>query len=81
VIGIVVFAVSPALKSESARLAIVFGALFGLVAYATYDITNYATLKNWPFAVTALDMAWGTFLTAVTALAGYYAVRLTAGLA
>lgn len=81
VIGVVVFAVSPALKADSARLAIGLGALFGFIAYATYDITNYATLKNWPLAVVVVDMAWGAVLTAVSAFAGYYAVRVVAGAA
>ncbi|MFZ2102048.1 MAG: DUF2177 family protein [Oricola sp.] len=76
VVGIVAFAVIPALRADSARMALLLGALFGLVAYATYDMTNYATLKNWPFAVVAVDMAWGTFLTAASALAGFHGARL-----
>lgn len=76
VIGIVVFAVMPALKADSARLAVVMGGLFGLIAYATYDMTNYATLKNWPFTVVVVDMAWGAFLTGVSAFAGYQITRL-----
>lgn len=75
VVGIVVFAVAPALKAESARTAILLGALLGFVAYATYDMTNYATLRNWPLAVTVLDIAWGTVLTATSAFVGYHAVR------
>jgi uncharacterized membrane protein len=76
VIGIVAFAVMPALKAESAMTAVALGALFGLIAYGTYDMTNYATLKNWPFTVVAVDMAWGTFLTATSALAGFHGTRL-----
>ncbi|MCB1464833.1 MAG: DUF2177 family protein [Nitratireductor sp.] len=79
VVGVVVFAVLPALKAESLAHAVLLGALFGLVAYATYDITNFATLKNWPFSVVALDVAWGSFLTAISACAGYAGVRMVVG--
>lgn len=70
VIGIVIFAISPALGAGSADQALLYGALFGFFAYATYDITNYATLKNWPQSVTLLDIAWGTTLTGVSAYVG-----------
>lgn len=70
VIGIIIFAVSPALQSGSAEKALLYGALFGFFAYATYDITNYATLKNWPMSVTLVDLAWGTFVTGLSAYLG-----------
>ena len=76
VVGIVVFAVMPALKGNAPGTALVFGALFGLIAYGTYDLTNYATLKEWPLLVVVVDMAWGAFLTSVSALAGYYGARV-----
>ena len=76
VAGIVIFAVAPALREESAGHALVFGALFGFFAYATYDMTNYATLRDWPLAVSLVDMAWGTALTGVSALLGYFGTRL-----
>ncbi len=66
-VGIVLFAVSPALKSGQWTTALIWGALFGLFAYGTYDLTNYATLRNWGFKITAIDMAWGTFVTALSA--------------
>jgi len=69
-VGILIFAVRPALTSGDWRTAALYGALFGFFAYATYDLTNFATLKMWTLRVTVLDMAWGTFLTAVTAAAG-----------
>ncbi|MBB4303478.1 putative membrane protein [Rhodobium orientis] len=76
VVGIVIFAVAPALKgSGSATTAALYGALFGFFAYATYDMTNYATLKNWPVVITAVDIVWGTVLTGVSALAGYLVTR------
>lgn len=76
VIGIVIFAVAPALQSGSLTVALLYGALFGFFTYATYDLTNYATLKNWSPLVTIVDIAWGTCLTAVSAVLGYSATRL-----
>ena len=68
--GILVFAVRPALANGDWRTAALFGALFGFFAYATYDLTNFATLKVWTLRVTLLDIAWGTFLTGTVATAG-----------
>ncbi|QIB36142.1 DUF2177 family protein [Ancylobacter pratisalsi] len=68
--GIVVFAVQPALASGRWTTALLFGALLGLVAYSTYDLTNQATLRQWSTLVTAADMIWGTVLTGVSATAG-----------
>jgi uncharacterized membrane protein len=72
-LGIVIFAVTPGLREGSWRTAAVLGALLGLVAYGTYDLTNLATLKGWPVTMTFVDMAWGVVLTAASASAGYYA--------
>jgi uncharacterized membrane protein len=69
-VGILIFAVRPALTSGDWRTAALYGALFGFFAYATYDLTNFATLKVWTLRVTMLDMAWGTVLTGATATAG-----------
>ena len=68
--GIQIFAVRPALVSGDWRTAVLYGALFGLFCYATYDLTNMATMKVWSLRVTLYDMAWGTILTGVTAGAG-----------
>jgi len=76
VVGIVIFAVAPALRSESVVTALMYGALFGFFTYATYDVTNYATLKNWPVIVAVVDVAWGTFLGAISATLGYLLTRL-----
>ena len=76
VVGIVIFGVMAGLRDDSWRSAAIYGALFGLFAYATYDLTNLATLKNWPMIVSVVDMAWGTFVTALAATGGYLAVRL-----
>jgi uncharacterized membrane protein len=65
--GIVVFAVKPALDAGSAARALTHGALFGFIAYATYDLTNQATMRDWPVLVTVVDLAWGSVLTATVA--------------
>lgn len=67
VLGVVIFAVRPALASGDWRRALVCGAMFGFFAYATYDLTNLATLKVWSLKVSLIDMAWGTFITGVVA--------------
>jgi uncharacterized membrane protein len=60
--GLVVFVISPAIEKGSWTHALLFGALFGLVCYATYDLTNLAVAKDWPLAVTLVDLAWGAVL-------------------
>lgn len=60
------FVIDPALVRGSAWQAVWTGAFLGLVMYATYDLTNLATLKDWPLKITAIDLAWGTFITAAT---------------
>ena len=67
VLGIVFFAVWPALETGDWRTALMRGAAFGFFAYATYDLTNLATLKVWSLKVSLIDMAWGTFLTGTAA--------------
>jgi len=66
-IGLVIFAIVPALRSGSIVTAFLFGALFGLFTYGTYDLTNHATLRNWSTTLTIADMAWGTFLGGISA--------------
>ena len=75
-IGVVIFAVSPAIRSGRWRDATVMGALLGFFCYATYDLTNQATLIVWATKITVLDLCWGTFLTASGATAGYFASTL-----
>jgi len=69
--GIVFFAIKPAFEAGSASRALAYGAFFGFIAYATYDLTNQATMKNWPVLVTVIDLAWGTVLTATVAFLSY----------
>jgi len=67
-VGIVVFAIKPALGGGSLWLAPIYGALFGFLAYGTYNFTNMATLKDWPVMMSIVDLSWGTCVTAITAL-------------
>jgi uncharacterized membrane protein len=76
VAGIIVFAVAPAIRAESLLTALVMGGLFGFFAYATYDLTNLATLRDWPLRMSVVDIAWGTALTAMGAVVGSVAARL-----
>ena len=69
--GLVVFVVTPAIEKGSWVRAILFGALFGLITYATYDLTNLATLEDWPLVVTVVDLIWGTVLAASVSVATY----------
>ena len=69
--GVLLFAVLPALERASFRYAVLLGGLFGMIAYATYDLTNLATLRGFPPIVAVVDMVWGFVLTAVVAGAGY----------
>ena len=71
VIGVLIFAVEPAFRSGSWVTATVYGALFGFFVYATYDLTNQATLKDWPLSITFADIPWGAFVTATGASAGF----------
>lgn len=78
VAGIVALAVAPGLFAERWTVALSRGLALGLVAYATYDLTNQATLRQWPTIVTVIDMSWGTVLTGTAATAGYFAARWAA---
>jgi uncharacterized membrane protein len=73
VVGLLVFCVRPALAVQSWRRAVLLATLFGLIAYATYDLSNLATLKGWSFAVSLVDIAWGMVVSSVSALAAYAA--------
>ena len=62
IVGILFFAVKPGLEAESLAKTCLYGALFGFFTYATYDLTNLATLRDWPIPVVVVDIAWGTLL-------------------
>lgn len=70
--GLVAFVISPAVEKGSWTHALLFGALFGLVCYATYDLTNLAVAKDWPLLVTIVDLAWGAVLAASVSVATYF---------
>ncbi|MSR71537.1 MAG: DUF2177 family protein [Candidatus Taylorbacteria bacterium] len=70
--GLVTFVISPAVEKGSWTYALLFGALFGLVCYATYDLTNLALAKDWPFLVTIVDMAWGAVIAALVSTVTYF---------
>jgi len=75
IVGIFIFVISPAVEKQSVVRAILLGAVFGLIAYATYDLTNFATLKGFPLNIVFIDLAWGAVLTAIASLAGFYIVK------
>lgn len=72
IVGLVLFVIIPALDKNSWRQALLLGALFGLITYATYDLTNLATIKNWPILVTFVDLLWGTILAAAVSVITYF---------
>jgi len=78
IIGIFYFSILPAVEKNSVVKAILSGTLFGIISYATYDLTNLATLKNWPLPIVFIDIAWGGLLTAMVSTAGYYIVKWVA---
>ena len=69
------FAVVPGLQAGSLRRAVLLGGFFGLITYATYDLTNQATVKNWPWLLTLVDMTWGLVLSASVSCIEYLAGR------
>jgi uncharacterized membrane protein len=79
IVGIFIFAIMPAVAKESITQALILGALFGFFTYATYDLTNLATLKDWPLGIVFIDMAWGAVLTAIVSMSGYAIVTWLKG--
>ncbi len=71
VVGVLIFVVNPAVEKGSLARSIGFGFLFGLITYATYDLTNLATLADWPLSLTLVDLAWGGVLSAIVSVVGY----------
>jgi uncharacterized membrane protein len=72
-VGLIALAVLPGVREGAVMGALWRGALFGFVAYATYDLTNLSTLANWPVNITIIDMIWGTVLNSVVSVVGFYA--------
>lgn len=75
ILGILVFVVVPGLQDHSLKTTLLRAALFGLVTYATYDLTNLATIKNWPLLITVVDLAWGTVLSVAVSYVGFMVGR------
>ena len=75
IVGILLFVIVPAVNSNSWTYALLYGALFGFVSYATYDLTNLATLKDWPLTVTIVDLIWGTVLSASVSVITYFVYK------
>lgn len=75
IVGIVVLVLMPALKDQSLSRVITYAIIYGLCTYATYDLTNYATLKNWPVIVVIVDLAWGITLTTLVSVLTFLVVR------
>ena len=71
IVGLITFVISPAIEKHSWTHALLYGAFFGLVTYATYDLTNLATMKDWPVLVTIVDLAWGMVLASSVSVATY----------
>ena len=70
--GLIIFVISPALEKKEWSSALLMGAFFGLITYATYDLTNLATIKNWPLVITIVDLIWGMVLSASVSVISYF---------
>jgi uncharacterized membrane protein len=75
IVGISIFVIYPAVSKGSAFNALLMGALFGIFTYATYDLTNLATLKGWPLEIVFIDILWGAVLSAVVGFSGFHIVK------
>jgi uncharacterized membrane protein len=74
-VGLLVFAIVPGLAAQGVMRAALMGGLFGMFCYATYDLTNLAVIRNWPLALSFIDIAWGTLVSGVAAAAGAATLR------
>lgn len=75
VAGLLFFVIDPAIKYQSIKYAIAAGAFFGFIAYATYDLTNMATIQGWPLIVTVIDLIWGAFLSSATSAISFILIN------
>lgn len=74
IIGVMYFVVLPALDAQSWTMALMRGAIFGFITYATYDLTNLATIRDWPLNITIIDLLWGTTLSASVSTISYFII-------
>lgn len=79
IVGIFIFSILPAVEKHSLLSAVIYGALFGFFTYATYDLTNLATMKGWPLNIVFIDIIWGAVLTGSVSAAGYSIVNWIKG--
>jgi uncharacterized membrane protein len=75
IVGILVFVVLPGIKENSLPNTLLRAVLFGLITYATYDLTNLATVKDWPLIITLVDLGWGMVLSTIVSVAGFYVAK------
>jgi len=75
IVGILLFVVVPGLKANSLKITVLYGMFFGLITYATYDLTNLATISNWPLLVTVIDIIWGMVLSMAVSAISFMAGR------
>jgi uncharacterized membrane protein len=73
--GLVFFVIAPSVEKKDWMFALGAGALFGLITYATYDLTNLATLRNWPMVITIIDLLWGATIAAVVSVSSFFIAR------
>ncbi len=74
IVGLLFFVINPAIEKQSFMYALLVGGLFGFITYATYDLTNLATLKDWPITITVIDLVWGTVLSASVSSISYWII-------
>lgn len=77
IVGLTVFVIKPGLDKKSLIDCILLGSLFGLVTYATYDLTNLATIKDWPLIVTIIDLIWGSFISVLVSVLSFLIISKT----
>ena len=75
ILGIMVFVVLPGVKEDSLANTLIRAALFGLITYATYDLTNLATIRDWPLIITVVDLAWGMILSLIVSASGFFIAK------
>lgn len=75
VIGLLIFVIHPALAKESTQYLLLYAMAYGFITYATYDLTNLATLKDWPIEITIIDLIWGTTLSTLTSYFSYLVIN------
>ena len=75
IVGLLMFVIYPALEKNSIQYLILYGMAYGFITYSTYDLTNLATLKDWPIQITIIDLIWGTTLSTLTSFFSYMIIN------